>query len=89
MDITEHFKKGYATTEFWTTIATGALVLVNGTTSLDLNTDSIVALIGTVAAYILSRGYLKGKRVEAAGQVQQAQEYRTSYPPAPSAPPVG
>jgi hypothetical protein len=65
MDITQHFKQGYKTTEFWFTIVGALIVLVNAGTGLDLDSESILALAGTVAAYVASRSYLKGHRAEA------------------------
>lgn len=65
MDITAHFKKGYKTTEFWVTIAAAAIALINATTGLDLDSESVIALAVTIASYVASRSYLKSRRVEA------------------------
>lgn len=65
MDITQYFKKGYKTTEFWFTLAGAIIVLINAGTGLDLDSESILALAGTIAAYVASRSYVKGHRAEA------------------------
>jgi hypothetical protein len=62
--ITDHFKKGYKTSEFWVTLATGVVLLINAATGLDLDTDSLVALVGTNASYVIGRSWLKTNRVK-------------------------
>jgi hypothetical protein len=61
----EQFKKGYKTTEFWITAATVGVVVTEGLTGLDLDDTSLIGMVGTVAAYVLSRGFLKAKRTTA------------------------
>lgn len=65
MDLTAQFKKGYKTSEFWLTIIGALVVLINATTGLDLDGESIIGIIGAIIAYVASRSYLKGHRVEA------------------------
>lgn len=48
--------KGWRTSEFW--LALAGLILPVAAPHLD--TNSIFTLTGTVVAYILSRGYVKG-----------------------------
>lgn len=58
------FSKGIRTSEFWVTLATGIVLLLNTFFDWDLDTESIVAIVGNNVAYILSRGYIKGKIAE-------------------------
>lgn len=81
MDITAYFKKGYKTTEFWLTIAGSVIVLVNSVTGLDLDAASIVAMLGSIAAYVASRSYLKGHRVEAVALASDLPEAEVHTPP--------
>jgi hypothetical protein len=73
--ITEQFKKGYKTTEFWLTLLTGGLIVVEGTTGLDLDNEGIIAIVGTVASYVVGRGYLKGKRALALAHTADIEDY--------------
>jgi hypothetical protein len=63
--IVQQFKQGWKTTEFWVTLATGGILLVEATTGLDLDNEGLIALVGTNASYVLSRGFVKGRRVAA------------------------
>ncbi|MCW0193384.1 MAG: hypothetical protein OJJ55_19040 [Rhodococcus sp.] len=63
--IAEQFKKGWKTSEFWLTILTGGLILVEGTTGLDLDNEGIIALAVSNFGYVAGRSFLKGKRVDA------------------------
>lgn len=81
MDITSHFKTGYKTTEFWVAIVAAAIALVNSTTGLDLDSETIIGLGVTVASYIIGRSYLKANRVKALAETPEAEVY--------PAPPVG
>jgi hypothetical protein len=78
------FKKGYKTTEFWLTIIGGAVVLLNGAFGWDLDAASITGMVGSVAAYVIGRSYLKGQRVQAASYASLP-ESEVGVP----APPVG
>ena len=78
------FKKGYKTTEFWLTIIGGAVVLLNGAFGWELDAASITGMVGSVAAYVIGRSYLKGQRAQAVGYA--IPETEVSAIPAP---PVG
>tara|TARA_R110000868_G_scaffold161309_3_gene391466 strand:- start:1231 stop:1488 length:258 start_codon:yes stop_codon:yes gene_type:complete len=82
--ITEQFKKGYKTTEFWLTIVGGAVVLLNGTFGWGLDAASITGMAGSIAAYIVGRSYLKGQRVNAVSYAGLPEDETTN-----DAPPVG
>jgi hypothetical protein len=55
-------KQGIKTTEFWLTTASVLIMLIDNALNLNLPKDSLYAVI----AYILTRGWIKGK---AAGTV--------------------
>lgn len=63
--LASHFKKGYKTTEFWTALATAGTVILNAVFDLGLDSESVIALVGTNASYILGRSFLKKERVKA------------------------
>lgn len=65
MDLTSHFKKGYRTTEFWFTLGAALVAVLNSAFGWDIDSESLIALAGTVVAYVASRSYLKTRRVEA------------------------
>lgn len=55
-------KKGIHTSEFWVTTATSLLVALNQSGILGdivLPIESIVGIVGAVAAYVISRGLAK------------------------------
>lgn len=68
MDITSHFKKGYTTSEFWLTVVS-AIVAVAAVFGVELDAGTLAGF-APVAAYVLGRSYLKGKRAQALGDVQ-------------------
>ena len=82
--ITEQFKRGYKTTEFWLTIVGGVVVLLNGALGWDLDAASITGMAGSIAAYILGRSYLKGQRVNAVSYAALPEGETTN-----DSPPVG
>ena len=82
------FKKGYKTTEFWAAAVTGGVILTEGATSLDLDNEGIIGLAVTVASYILSRGYLKAKRVDAVQMQVEFDEATSGAGPFDQLPPV-
>lgn len=81
MDLTSQFKKGYKTSEFWLTIIGAVIVIVNTTTGLDLDGESILGMLGAIAAYVASRSYLKGHRVEALAMSDLPEQERFDTPP--------
>jgi len=56
-------KSGYKTSEFWLTALGSILTLANqsGLIGVPLPTEAVMSLAGMIAAYIGSRGYVKGK----------------------------
>ena len=79
--ITTHFKKGYKTTEFWLTLGAAVVAVVNATTGLDLDAESIIGLAGMVAAYVASRSFLKAKRVESLAYDDSGENVEITHPP--------
>ena len=69
------FKKGYKTTEFWLTLLSAALVLLDSTFGWGLDVQGITALVASNIAYVLGRSYLKGKRASAVGDVAETTLY--------------
>lgn len=68
MDITEQFKKGWKTSEFWVGLITTLAPLVAVLSGYEFDTEGAVTVIGSVfaaASYIGSRTWLKRKRIEA------------------------
>lgn len=55
---------GPKTSEFWVTIAGSLVVLLNSLFNLGLDEVSIATMVGTVAAYVLSRGWAKSGTVD-------------------------
>jgi hypothetical protein len=81
MDLTSHFKKGYKTTEFWFALAAALIALFNSAFGWDLDAESLLALAGTVVAYIASRSYLKANRVKALAEAEPFEVPETEAPP--------
>jgi hypothetical protein len=54
-------KTGYKTTEFWVTVVTSILTLLNqsGFIGTPLPVEAIAGIVGLVATYALSRGLAK------------------------------
>lgn len=52
-------KPGWKTTEFWSTVATSLVVVLNQAFGWHIPVDTVLALVGGVAAYVLSRGLAK------------------------------
>jgi len=52
-------KQGWKTTEFWGTAVAALVPLLNTALGWNLPVESIVALAGSVAAYVFSRGMAK------------------------------
>lgn len=50
---------GMKSSEFWLTIATFAVVVLNGTTFINIPWDTLMVLAGSNGAYALSRGFAK------------------------------
>lgn len=84
MDLTSHFKKGYKTTEFWFALAAALVAVLNAAFGWDIDSESLLALAGTVVAYVASRSYLKGRRVDALA-ISELPPETEAY----EAPPVG
>lgn len=82
MDLTSHFKKGYKTTEFWFALGASLVAVLNAAFGWDIDSESLIALAGTVVAYVASRSYLKANRVKAVASVPEVEG-------SPAAPPVG
>lgn len=60
-----NFKKGYKTTEFWSTVLTLGAVLADGVFDLGVDTEGIVTLIGVNLSYVLGRSWVKTNRLKA------------------------
>lgn len=52
-------KPGWRTTEFWVSIITALLILVNTIFGTGLNAEQIATTIAPLIAYIISRGIAK------------------------------
>ncbi len=76
------FKKGWKTTEFWGAAVAASIPVVGFVANafgVQVDTDTLMlATTGFIpyVAYILNRGFLKGKRAEALGGVEQAKLYK-------------
>lgn len=81
MDLTSHFKKGYKTTEFWFALGAALVAVANSALGWDLDSESMIALAGTVVAYVASRSYLKANRVTAVAISESPVESGDPYPP--------
>lgn len=68
MNIIEQFKKGYKTSEFWTTIITLGVLVANEIFGIDLDGESIAGLVAINFSWVTGRSYLKVKRMNAAVQ---------------------
>lgn len=73
--ITEQFKKGYKTSEFWTTVLTPVATYVAMLTSYDADVAGLAAALSATATsvtYIFQRGFLKKARVRSLGDATLA-----------------
>lgn len=50
---------GVRTSELWTTVATAGLAIANRKYGLGLTEVEVASIAGAVAAYVLSRGWVK------------------------------
>lgn len=65
--LSSQFKKGWRTSEFWLAVGTVATVVGNGVFDLGIDSESLLAMVGTGASYILGRSYLKRFRATTLG----------------------
>lgn len=54
-------KAGIKSTEFWMVIVGIVITVLNDVAGLNLDKESLMALLGTVIAYVGSRSYLKAQ----------------------------
>ncbi|MFQ5673424.1 MAG: hypothetical protein ACE5G9_10035 [Nitrospinales bacterium] len=52
-------KSGIKTTEFWTTVVAGVIMVFNQGLGIQLPSEQIMSLAGVVIAYILGRSIVK------------------------------
>lgn len=52
-------KSGWKTTEFWASVAAAIVPLLNTALGWSLPVESLVAISGSIAAYVFSRGMAK------------------------------
>lgn len=67
MDITQEFKKGYKTSEFWVTVVAVLAPPIALFSGYDLDVEGVTTLIGSIfsaIAYAGSRTWLKRKRID-------------------------
>ena len=99
-NLTDQFKQGYKTSEFWVSMlaivlaAVAAVLRIAGVEVDDEELAAALTPVITAIFYVLGRSWLKTKRVTAAGRLAEMAEVvdkpttagiQERYPPAPAA----